>query len=169
MEIRRSYDRLISTMGFPILARCHLYIESGPWPTRTDSPRENNRSSSSELWQEKRVITTDSKVTHVTERERGRGMWRNDGGDQEKEAKGRQEDRRWGWKERIFAVFEIYRKISNISRTKSRNLNDSRLGLPMSLFNQLKPGIKSKMTMWLEHTNRRCSNYIWMINWFIAC
>ena len=26
-----SYDRLISTMGFPILVRRHLYIESGPW------------------------------------------------------------------------------------------------------------------------------------------
>ena len=31
MEIRRSYDRLISTMGFPILVGRHLYIESGPW------------------------------------------------------------------------------------------------------------------------------------------
>ena len=31
VEIRRSYDRLISTMGFPILVRQHLYIESGPW------------------------------------------------------------------------------------------------------------------------------------------
>ena len=30
MEIRRSYDRLISTMGFPILVRCHLYIDSEP-------------------------------------------------------------------------------------------------------------------------------------------
>ena len=30
MEIRRSYDRLISTMGFPILVRRHLYIELGP-------------------------------------------------------------------------------------------------------------------------------------------
>ena len=30
MEIRRSYDPLISTMGFPILIRLHLYIESGP-------------------------------------------------------------------------------------------------------------------------------------------
>ena len=30
MEIRRSYDRLISTMGFPILVRQHLYTESGP-------------------------------------------------------------------------------------------------------------------------------------------
>ena len=30
VEIRRSYDRLISTMGFSILVRWHLYIESGP-------------------------------------------------------------------------------------------------------------------------------------------
>ena len=30
MEIRRSYDRLISTMGFPISVRRLLYIESGP-------------------------------------------------------------------------------------------------------------------------------------------
>ena len=30
MEIRRYYDRLISTMGFPILVRWHIYIESGP-------------------------------------------------------------------------------------------------------------------------------------------
>ena len=30
VEIRRSYDCLISTMGFPILVRWHLYIESGP-------------------------------------------------------------------------------------------------------------------------------------------
>ena len=30
VEIRRSYDRLISTMGFPILVRWHLVIESGP-------------------------------------------------------------------------------------------------------------------------------------------
>ena len=30
VEIRRSHDRLISTMGFPILVRRHLYIESGP-------------------------------------------------------------------------------------------------------------------------------------------
>ena len=28
VEIRRSYNRLISTMGFPILVRWHLYIES---------------------------------------------------------------------------------------------------------------------------------------------
>ena len=29
VEIRRSYDRLISTMIFPILVRRHLYIEAG--------------------------------------------------------------------------------------------------------------------------------------------
>ena len=31
VEIRRSYDRLISTIGFPIMVRRHLYIESGSW------------------------------------------------------------------------------------------------------------------------------------------
>ena len=35
VEIRRSYDRLISTMGFPIPVRRHLYIESGP---RSNTP-----------------------------------------------------------------------------------------------------------------------------------
>ena len=30
MEIRRSYDRLISTMGFPILVRQYFYFESRP-------------------------------------------------------------------------------------------------------------------------------------------
>ena len=36
VEIRRSYDRLISTMGFPLLVG-HLYIESGPWYFPTPS------------------------------------------------------------------------------------------------------------------------------------
>ena len=31
VKIRRSYDRLVSTMEFSILVRQHLYIESGPW------------------------------------------------------------------------------------------------------------------------------------------
>ena len=38
---RRSYDHLISTMGFPIPVRCHLYIESGPrliWLHTTTGP-----------------------------------------------------------------------------------------------------------------------------------
>ena len=31
MGIRLSYDRLISTMGFPMPVRWHIYIESGLW------------------------------------------------------------------------------------------------------------------------------------------
>ena len=34
VEVRRSYDRLISIMGFHILVRQHLYIEPGPWLVR---------------------------------------------------------------------------------------------------------------------------------------
>ena len=30
-EIRRSYDRLISTLGFSLLVRWHIYIEAMPW------------------------------------------------------------------------------------------------------------------------------------------
>ena len=40
-----------------------------------------------------------------------------------------------------------YRKISYISRTKSPNLNVSRLVLQLSLPNLMKPGVKSRMTM----------------------
>ena len=40
-----------------------------------------------------------------------------------------------------------YRKLSNISRTKSQNLNDSRLVLHLSSPNLLKPGVKYSMKM----------------------
>ena len=40
-----------------------------------------------------------------------------------------------------------YRKISNISRTKSPNSNVSRLGLQLSLRNILKPDVKWRMKM----------------------
>ena len=40
-----------------------------------------------------------------------------------------------------------YRKISNIRRTKSPNLNVSRLFLQLSLPNPMKPGVKSRMKM----------------------
>ena len=40
-----------------------------------------------------------------------------------------------------------YRKFSNISRTKSQNLNDSCLVLQLSLTNPLKPGVKWRMKM----------------------
>ena len=41
----------------------------------------------------------------------------------------------------------MYRKISNISRTKSQNSNVSRLGLQLSLRNILKPCVKWRMKM----------------------
>ena len=40
-----------------------------------------------------------------------------------------------------------YRKICNIRRTKSPNLNVSRLVLQLSLPNPMKPGVKSRMKM----------------------
>ena len=50
------------------------------------------------------------------------------------------------------AVFFMctYRKVSNISRTKSQNSNSSRLGLQLPLRNILKPSVKWGMKMWLE-------------------
>ena len=48
------------------------------------------------------------------------------------------------------AIISNYRQISYISRTKSQNLNVSRLVLQFSLHNQLKPGVKSRMKMQLE-------------------
>ena len=39
----------------------------------------------------------------------------------------------------------IYRKVSNISRTKFQNLSDSRPVLQLSVPNLLKPCIKSRM------------------------
>ena len=45
-------------------------------------------------------------------------------------------------------IFECkYRKISNIKRTKSPNLDVSRLVLQLSLPNPMKPGVKSRMKM----------------------
>ena len=44
----------------------------------------------------------------------------------------------------------MYREFSNIRRTKSQNLNDSRLVLRLSPPNTLKPGVKSRMKMYLE-------------------
>ena len=40
-----------------------------------------------------------------------------------------------------------YRKVSNISRTKFQNLNDSHLVLKSPLLNPLEPGVKSRMKM----------------------
>ena len=45
------------------------------------------------------------------------------------------------------AFFIVYHQTSNISHTKSQNLNVSRLVLQLSLPNPLKPGVKSRMKM----------------------
>ena len=47
---------------------------------------------------------------------------------------------------KIECIYE-YRQISNIRRTKSQNLNVSRLVLQLSLRSILKPGVKSRMKM----------------------
>ena len=43
--------------------------------------------------------------------------------------------------------FQIYRKVSNIRRTKSPNLNVSCFVLQLSLLNPMKPGVKSRTKM----------------------
>ena len=44
-------------------------------------------------------------------------------------------------------VVSTYRKTSSISRTKSQNLNVSRILLQLSSLNPLKPGVKLRMKM----------------------
>ena len=44
-------------------------------------------------------------------------------------------------------VITEYHKVSNISHTKSQNLNDSRLALPLSQLDPLERGVKPKMKM----------------------
>ena len=41
----------------------------------------------------------------------------------------------------------LYRKVSNIRRTKSQNLSDCRLILQLPLANPLKPGVKLRTKM----------------------
>ena len=66
----------------------------------------------------------------------------------------------WGYDFRLLMWYRLIpgyelmtrtcRKVSNIRRTKSRNFNDSRLVLQLSLSNLLEPGVKSRMKMYLE-------------------
>ena len=61
-----------------------------------------------------------------------------------------------------------YHKISNISHTKSKNLNDSHLILQLSLPNPLNQVLSREWRCSWTSANRQCSNYIWMINNFIV-
>ena len=65
--------------------------------------------------------------------------------------------------------YYTYRIISNIRCTKSQNLYDFCLVLHLSLFNLLTSGAKSRMKMYSwSSADRRCTNYIWVINNIIA-
>ena len=57
-----------------------------------------------------------------------------------------------------------YRKISNIRRTKSQHLNDSHLVLQFSLLNPL---LTREWRCSWSSADRRCSNYIWVVNDYI--
>ena len=45
------------------------------------------------------------------------------------------------------SIYDIYRQVSNINRTKSQHLKDYRTVLRLSLPNPLKPDVKSRMKM----------------------
>ena len=60
-----------------------------------------------------------------------------------------------------------YRQFSNIRRTQSQNINVSRLVLQLSLSNPLMVLSWEWRCSW-SSADRRCSNYIWVINNFIA-
>ena len=63
---------------------------------------------------------------------------------------------------------ETYRKISNISRTKSQNLNFSRIGLQLPLRIYWSHVLSGEWRCSWSSADRRCSNYIWVINNLIA-
>ena len=65
-------------------------------------------------------------------------------------------------------VFLILPKTSSTSRTKSKSLNVSCILVQLFSLNPLKPGVKLRMRCSWSSADRRCSNYIWVINNFIA-
>ena len=67
-----------------------------------------------------------------------------------------------------FWIQIYYRKISNIRRTKSPNLIVPHLVLQLSLPNPIKPGVRSRIRCSWSIADRWCSNYIWVIDNFIA-
>ena len=63
---------------------------------------------------------------------------------------------------------DIYRKISNIRRTKSQNLNDSHLVLKSSLPNLWSQVLSQEWRCSWSSADKRWSNYIWVIDSLIA-
>ena len=69
----------------------------------------------------------------------------------------------------MLMMMGIYRKISNIRRTKRQNFNDSHFVLKLSLPNPLKPGFSRKWRCSWSSADKRCSNCIWVINNLFVC
>ena len=70
------------------------------------------------------------------------------------------------WEIYIYILW-IYHKTSNIWRTKSDDLNVSRLVLQLSLLYPLKPCVNREWRCSWSSADRRCSSYIWgIINFF---
>ena len=69
----------------------------------------------------------------------------------------------------IVLLIKTYRKIFNIRRTKSQNLIVSRLVLQLSLPNPMKLVFSREWRCRWSSADRRCSNYIWVIDNAIAC
>ena len=61
-----------------------------------------------------------------------------------------------------------YCQTSNTSQIKSQNLNDFHLVLHLSLPNLLKPGLSREWRCSWSSADKRCSNYIWVVNNLIA-
>ena len=61
-----------------------------------------------------------------------------------------------------------YRQVSNTSRTKSQHLKDSRTVLRLSLPNPWSQMLSRDWRCSWSSADRRCSNYIWVIDNFIA-
>ena len=66
-----------------------------------------------------------------------------------------------------YTGYSIYSKISNISCTKSKNLNNFRLVLQLSLPSQLKMLSREWRCSW-SSTDRRSCRYMWLIDNFVA-
>ena len=94
-------------------------------------------------WLSTQKMDTDEFMEHGLDSE---GDSESSGGDSEEETGGSEEETA---KFRYEIIY--YHQISNISctMTKSQNLNVSRLVLQLSLSNPLKPGVMSRMKVWL--------------------
>ena len=138
VEIRPSYDYIISTMEFPTMVGWHLYIESGSWTYNQMLVSTVATDAVDALVLKSQSTTKPSASTLQTQ-----------------------------WM--LYHTMSIrcdYCKIFNIRHNKSQTLNVSQLGLQLSLHNS--QVFSGEWRCSWSSAERRCSNYIWVINNFIA-